>query len=290
MLITVELLKEFNACEAGIKYVERFYPDGVEMIDLIKDKHIPKEMLHWGRAHLTHSAEDLKAYCAACNIVNTKSFWYSENIIDSNNVVKSNNVESSTGIFNSKDVGYSTDVVGSEIVDGSDQIYSCEMVGNSKHILHSKNVNSCINVCHSTTITNSKNVYLCHDVFDSSEIIESQRVTDSHFCTGCSDIKNCMFCFDLHEAEYHIFNQPVTKERFELFARQYGRFMDVELNFIKDEWPTAMVAGIIPQENVYGHWYEPISDRFWKWAKTLSGYDAVALYIQTMLPRFILED
>jgi hypothetical protein len=47
------------------------------MIDIIRDKHIPKEMLHWGRAKFTHSPEELEAYAQACNIINTEGYWYS---------------------------------------------------------------------------------------------------------------------------------------------------------------------------------------------------------------------
>jgi hypothetical protein len=62
MLITVDLLKKYKACDNGIKYIDRFYPNGVEMIDVIRDRHIPKEMLHWGREFLAHSEEELVAY------------------------------------------------------------------------------------------------------------------------------------------------------------------------------------------------------------------------------------
>ena len=294
MFITIDLLKRFKACEDGLKYMERFYPDGVEMIDLIKDKHIPKEMLHWGRAHLTHSAEDLEAYCAACNIVNTEVFWYSEKVRDSKNVVKSKNVAASEGVFSSNDIKLSFDIVSSEFVENSKQIYSSNMIDNAKRILHCANVSDSVNICHSTAVARSKNVYRSQDVFDSSEIIDSSGVTGSHFCNKCSNITNCMFCFGLSDAEYHIFNKPVTKARFELFEQQYKRFMnsefDIELNFIKGDWPECLVTGIVPTNTVFNVWYEPISDKFWKWVKTLPGYNAMALYNQTMLPRFILED
>lgn len=89
MFITVELLKKYKACDNGIKYIDRFYPNGVEMIDVIRDRHIPKEMLHWGREFLTHSEEELVAYMQACNIVNTEGYWYSQDVRDSKYVIKS---------------------------------------------------------------------------------------------------------------------------------------------------------------------------------------------------------
>ena len=80
MLITVEVLQNNNACKQGVDFVSKFYPNGVEMIDLIKDKRVSREMLHWGRQHLTHTQEELDAYCAMCNIINSNGFWYSESL------------------------------------------------------------------------------------------------------------------------------------------------------------------------------------------------------------------
>ena len=73
MFLTLETLKRLNACEQGTKYIERFYPNGAELIDIINDKHISKEFLHWGREHLTVSEEELRAYCHACRIETQKA-------------------------------------------------------------------------------------------------------------------------------------------------------------------------------------------------------------------------
>ena len=92
MFITVELLKKHKACTSGIKYISRFYPNGAEMIDIIRDRHIPKEMLHWGRKSLACSEEELMAYAQVCNIVNTEGYWYSQDVFDSKHIIKSKQV------------------------------------------------------------------------------------------------------------------------------------------------------------------------------------------------------
>ena len=72
MFITADLLRKYGACEQGIKYIERFYPNGAEMIDVIRDRHISKDFLHWGREYLTHTPEELAAYFTACDIINSE--------------------------------------------------------------------------------------------------------------------------------------------------------------------------------------------------------------------------
>jgi hypothetical protein len=250
-------------------------------------------MLHWGRAHLTHSVVDLEAYREACKIENSDAYWYSERVRDSKNVVKSKGIKSSEGVFSSEDVEGGFDVVLSQFVTDSAQIYHSQMVDGAARILDCANVSMAINVCHSTAVARSKNIFRSQDVFDSTEIFDSEGATNSHFCGKCHDIKNCLFCYGLSNAEYHIFNKPVTKERFDLFVKQYKRLMecdyDVELRFVKDGWPKNLASGVVPICATSNVWFEAIPDKFWKWAKTIPGYDEMMLYEMTFFPRLLID-
>ena len=289
MLITTELLQKYKGCEQGIKYIERFYPNGAEMIDIIRDRHINKEFLHWGREHLTHTAEELEAYCEACKIVNTDGFWYSVNISDSKSVVKSKNVQNGIGIFGSTDVAYSTDIVNSENVTNGHQIFYSTMIDDCEKIYKGINIVNCVNICFSTMVANSRNVIDSKNIFGSSEIIKCDTVTNSHFCQNCTDIENCLFCYDLHDAQYCIFNKPVDKNRYEMIARQYQKYMDVLLAFIR-EWPCELLVemNVAPTRKL-DDWYRPISSRFWKWARTLPHFDSMLIYNITMLPEILVD-
>ena len=289
MLITAELLRKYKGCEQGIKYIERFYPNGAEMIDIIRDRHINKEFLHWGREHLTHTAEELEAYCEACKIVNTDGFWYSVDVSDSKSVVKSKNVQNGIGIFGSTDVAYSTDIVNSENVTNGHQIFYSTMIDDCEKIYKGINIVNCVNICFSTMVANSRNVIDSKNVFDSSEIIKCNTVTDSHFCQNCTNIENCLFCYDLHDAQYCIFNKPVDKNRYEMIARQYQKYMDILLAFMR-EWPCELLVEMyVAPTRKFDDWYTPISDKFWKWARTLPGYDSMMLYNITMLPEILVD-
>lgn len=290
MLITGELLKQYDACESGIKYIERFYPQGAEMIDIIRDRHIAKDFLHWGREHLAHSTEELKAYCESCSIVNSNDFWYSTNIENSRFIVKSKEIKNSERVFYSSDVENSLDIVHGETVEDSAQIFSSSLVSDSKMIAHCNNVSQSKNICFSTMIMNSVNIRESKSVFDSSEIINGVNVSDSYFCSNCENIRHCMFCDGIKDVEYYLFNQPTTKERFEFFVRQYKKFMNTLLCFTP-EWPSDITATCAPALTLRpDFWYEPISDKFWKWARTLPNFDSMFVYKMTMLKKILLDE
>ena len=289
MLITADLLRKYKACDQGIRYVERFYPEGVDMIDIIRDRHINKEFLHWGREHLSNGPEELEAYCAACNIVNSDGYWYSQDVVDSKYVVKSKQVTSSIGIFGSNDVINSHDVADSESVLDSRQVFGSSMVDDSEKVFKGQNITRGINICNSTMIVDSKNIIDSCGVFDSSEIIKCLNVSDSHFCQDCKEIKHCMFCDGLENAEYHLFNKPVDKKYYELFEKQYLKYLTEALDFVR-EWPENMiVTDSVTPTRKFDDWYHPISSRFWKWVRTLPGFDSMLIYNITMLPEILVD-
>lgn len=290
MLVTVELLHKLKACNQGIRYIERFYPNGAEMIDIIRDKHISKEFLHWGREHLTSNEEELAAYCEACKIINTEGFWYSVNVQDSKYVIRSKNVTDSISIFNSADVQGSKDIVESENIADSKQVFYSSMIEECQKIFKGINISESINICNSTMVARSKSVIDSTNVFDSSEIIKSNTVTNSHFCQECYNIESCLFCYGLENAEYHIFNKPVDKNRYEVIEKQYKKYMNELLVFIRD-WPQDLVIYTSTQPTrKFDDWYFAISKRFWKWVRTLPGFNTTMLYDITMLPEILTEN
>lgn len=289
MFVTTDLLRKYNACKQGIKYIERTYPNGAEMIDIIRDKHIPKEMLHWGRKYFTNTQEELDAYCEVCKIVNTEGYWYSQNVRNSKYVVKSKDVNNGIGIFESNDVSDSIDVVSSENILDCKQVFYSSMVDESEKIFKGQNITNSTNICSSTMIANSKNVIDSFNVFDSSEIISCVSVSNSYFCQDCKNIKHCMFCEGVEDAEYYIFNKPVDKAHFELVEKQYLKYLTEHLEFVR-EWPADLLAiQHISPTRKFDDWYHPISARFWKWARTLPHYDPAILYDITMLSEIFLD-
>ena len=290
MFITSEILRKYKACKHGIEYFEQNYPNGAELFELIGDKNIPKEMLHWGREHLTHSEEELEAYRIACRIENTEGFWYSQDVRDSKYVIKSKDVATSISVFESTDIVDSIDIVSSENIMNCKQVFSSAMVDESEKIFKGQNITGSKNICASTMILNSRSVINSYNVFDSSEIINCVNVSDSYFCQDCRNIKHCMFCEGLENVEYHIFNHPVDQRHYEAFEKQYLKYLTELLDFIRD-WPKDLITTAdVPPTRKFDDWYHDISPRFWKWARTLPGYDSMLLYRITMLPNLLIEE
>ena len=289
MWITADLLRKYQACDQGIEYIQRFYPNGAEMIDIIRDQRISKEFLHWGREHLTNNQEELAAYCVACNIVNTEGYWYSANISDSKNVVKSKNVKNSTCVFESTNINQCKDVVSTDEAENSQQVFYSSMIDNCSKIYKGNNIVDSINIHNSIMIVRSKNVIDSNTVFDSSEIIKCSTVTNSHFCQDCGNIDHCLFCSGLTEAEYCIFNKQIDKNLYEIFEKQYLKYMTAQLDFIQ-HWPDNLIStiNIVPTRK-FDDWFYSVPEKFWKWARTLPNFDSMLIYDITMLPEILVD-
>ena len=52
MFITLKDLERLGACEDGMRFIARFYPDGFEVEALAGERHIPDDFLHWARENL----------------------------------------------------------------------------------------------------------------------------------------------------------------------------------------------------------------------------------------------
>jgi hypothetical protein len=63
--------------------------------------------------------------------------------------------------------------------------------------------------------------------------------------------------------------------------------MNTELTFVKD-WPEQLLVAYSPTLIARpDKWYGSISDKFWKWARTLPNFDPIALYNIVLLPEIL---
>ena len=68
MILTKEILEKYDACSQGVKWFERTFPNGGELIDVINHRYTDKQFLHWGFTNLTVSEEEKAAYYKKLNI------------------------------------------------------------------------------------------------------------------------------------------------------------------------------------------------------------------------------
>jgi len=117
---------------------------------------------------------------------------------------------------------YST-LVESDYCNGANNLNNCYLLfgaGENKNCAYGRSVNFCHD---SFDITHVQNLELCHEnvmvnrsykVFSSRYCDDCRNIWFSEDLTGCSD---CIGCINLRNKQYHIFNEPVSKEEFAKF-------------------------------------------------------------------------
>lgn len=213
---------------------------------------------------------------------NCSNYYNCENIQDSQYIVNSQNVDSSSFIHNSNDISYCEDVYKSTDVANSHQIFCSQFINDSKRVSNSRNVIESSNIVNSDAVYVSKNIYECHNIMRCGELRKCINATDSLFCAESTDIKHCLFCYGLVNAEYYIFNKPVDKDRYEIILKQYLRYMNEELSYTREAWPKSMLIPSLPNFYVYYDKHYQLNYKFWQWIRTIPGFDNELLYTITL--------
>lgn len=218
------------------------------------------------------------------DFVGCSNYYNCQNIQDSNYVVNSNGVDFSSFVHNSTDISHSSDVYKSDDVTNSNQVFESQFIYSSDRIFGVTNADNCVNVLISKGIYNSVNIYACSNIMGSRELRHCEDVSFSYFCADSKNLKDCMFCVGLEDKEYHIFNQPVTKEKFDIILKQYLHLMDnVELDYLREQWPRDMLIPELPNPFAYHNkHYLQLNDKFWRWARSVPGYNPDLLYQITL--------
>lgn len=288
MFLTAEILAQQGACQKGIDQFNRIFPDGAELIDVINHKRIGPKLLHWGFLNLSVSLDETEAYYKRLNIVGTnlQHIYKSDNVTNGDFIGQSSHITNSEYVFSCKNVENCANISHSSDVINSTQIFGSEFVDDSCKIVHSKNVTKSRNIILSDYVVNS------HSVINAAAVTKSafvgsfvpggaKQIKNSRFITESTNLNYCLFCVGLHDAEYMIFNKKVEVEEYELILKQLDKILmgwDAEL--VKDnEWPECTIPLDIPtiQRNVLKQ-YEALPESFWRWVKTLPGYDPNVLY------------
>ena len=271
MYLKIEDLQNNHACEEGIKYIERFYPNGAELIDIIRDRHISKEFLHWGRKSLPVSEEEIAAYHEVCGIVDSERVSESTLVVECLNVDGCKNIQSSSNVFGSEDVKTSTDVVDSKTVENSKQVFASSNIIDCERIYLCDNITSSFNICSSEDISKSSVVFQSKSVFASSFVIECEDAKVIYLCKNCKNIKNSLLSYGINNSEYCIFNKPVSKERFEQLVLNIP-FAFSEFNFVK-YWPEDLGSSTAPETQDEEKFTEGLTEELITWIKVLPEYD-----------------
>ena len=218
------------------------------------------------------------------DFVGCSNYYNCQNIQDSQYVVNSNGVDSSSFVHESTDVSHCSDVYRCDDVTNSSLVFDSQFVYDSEKIFGVTNVVKSCNVLTSARVYNSANIYVCSDINSCSELRHCDKMENSFFCADSKNLKNCLFCSNLDGKEYYIFNEPVSKEMFEIILKQYMRqTKDLELDYLREPWPENMLIPSLPNPFAYHNkHYAQLNDKFWRWARSVPGYNVDLLYEITL--------
>jgi hypothetical protein len=291
MFLTLETLEQYKACENGKKWFARHFPEGGELIDVISHKYATPEILHWGYTHLPTTAEEQRIYWEKLQIdcEETATIYECDHIKDCKWVTRSSHVEDSEFVFSSKNVTHSEDISLSEDVSDSQKIFGSEFVYSSKRVAHSKNVTDSYNIVNSDYVVNSHSIMNASAVTNSAFVDAwlvggSRQLKDCRFIMDCTNLKHSLFCHKISDGEYMVFNKQVDAADYELIVKQLDKILanyEAEL-VVEGEWPYHTIPLDSPkiQRNIIKQ-YGNLPSTFWRWVKTLPGYDPSVLYAIT---------
>lgn len=289
MFLNKEILDKYHACGEGREWFEKNFPDGAELIDVINRRHVPIHILHWGFENFSSTQEEKNAYYAAIHVTNCPR---PHSIYKSDHVTASDVVSGSSNIKNSKCVSKSSFVENSELIKYSDTVESSNIVSlssfvfNSERVVDSKNVNDSSVIYASEFIINSRFVRNASNVENSyciSAIAPGgvRNIRDSAFISNCTNLTNCLFCSEIGDQENCLFNKPVSPE----IIKQTKRQMELLLT----DWEPIIIdeeGGVDTNIRVM---YRYLPERFYRWVKTLPGYDPIVLYSITFKDELLFE-
>lgn len=218
------------------------------------------------------------------DFIGCSNYYNCQNIQDSQYIVNSQNIDSSSFVHESIDVSHCSDVYRCEDVTNSSQIFDSQFIYDSIKTFGVTNAVKSANILISARVYNSTNIYVCSDINSCGELRHCDKMETSYFCANSKNLKNCLFCFELENAEYHIFNKPVSKEIYDIVLTQYMRqTKDMELDYLREQWPENMLIPSLPNPFAYHNkHYLQINDKFWRWVRSVPGYDADLLYAITL--------
>lgn len=164
------------------------------------------------------SEEEIKK--VAGKLIIKSSFIKESAFIDrSDCVYQSEYVKNSRLIFKSDDVEFGENINHSKFIYGGTNVWHSHNILHSQNIdfgdfiIQSANTNLSKYINHSVNITNCIGVRTSHNIDNSNAVNSSNNIVGSHYISNCMNLVDCLFCCDLRNKHYYIFNEKSTKQR-----------------------------------------------------------------------------
>ena len=274
MKITIDLLKQYNACKQSIVFLEKNFPNGAEASEIITFPNVPLEFLHFGRQYLDVDQDEVQLYKEVCAIDNdSKHVWYSDHVINSRKLMRSHYINNSSFVRNSSNIDKSNYVYNSKDVKNSTNIASSNNILNSLKILESFDVTCSHDIARSNLITWSSSILNSSVLEDCSFIYQSNNLQDCHFCGFIKNSRHCLFCTHLENEEYCIFNHKVSRVIYEQCKEELLLRLQAEqpnMISIQDNKYTFEERFVLSPR--FDNVFNGLSEVFYGWVGTLPNY------------------
>lgn len=288
MFLTKQILNEYEACGPGVEWFERHFPNGAELMDVIRMRHAPASFLHWGRLHLVTSEEERRAYDEVLHITNSTNYWECQNIDHCDMITGSTDVKNSKYIYDSKHITDSKDVTNSDTVQNSTTIFDSTHIYSSTKCAHANNIKNSNNISYSTYVLNSNNVFKSSLITHGSLILNSKNIENSAFVIDSHDCHHCMLCFDIKDAEYQIFNHKINGSQWDFIFTELTDMLATRQLKLFDHWDPEEVGHDARCHIAQNALFSTVLDEpMIHWIKHLPFYDAQMMYRMTFHPSFL---
>ena len=280
MYLRPDDLMKYGGCYEAHSFMTRYFPNGGELVDIMRHKYITPAFLHFGFDHLTVTDEERALYYDLLDICCEKphTIYHCQYVHNSENCIDSQNINDSVNVLDSKDVSSSSLIINGETVDGSESVVESEFVFDSSIIYDSQNVTNSRNVVGGQFIVDSNSIYQSQNITDSHIIRDSTNLTSCAVCGDCSDLSNSLFCWKA-TGDHLLFNKPIAPAQFAVIRKQFNTIVGNHETLLAYGWEGLSVFEPGVRKNLnYIKQYAKLPEKLWSWAKTLPGYDALVLY------------
>ena len=288
MFLTKQILERYEACHEGIEWFERHFPEGAELATVMQMRHVPASFLHWGRLHLTTTADERALYESILKIMNSDHFFECDNIDDCHFIANCSRAQSAQYSYHSTDLKNCSGIQESSKIELSSIVYRSQKVKESRIIVNSNNIQNSEYISSSSYTIGSNNVFDSSLVTNSSFVLKSNNLKDCGFVQQLTDCQSCLFCNNIKNEQFALFNKKIDPTQWQFI---YDDFHDTfnQLHFnLFTPWDVSIVDGAPLCYITPNKLFETVlTDEIMHWIKHLPNYNSDILYQITFHPTFL---
>lgn len=257
-------------------------------MELLDNKHIPKEVFHWGYEYLDTTQEEQEKYWRVCDVVDSEFVYKSEKIYNSKTIADSKEVTNSTKISNGRTIEDSESVSDSSFVHRSQNIYGSKKVVDCADVCNSNDVFGSRNILNSNIIQNSRHIVRSANIDSCSVLYNCHSTIQSLFSSYLNDSAQCIFCSGLDHGYRMLFNKPIEVGLLDRIGEEFfDKVLNEEFKLMSFNESSTFLSLTNPPSEDIRTYFEKVTPEFWEWVKQLPNFDPFVMYNITFMPMWL---